>query len=214
MPEIRLTNPPAQRPHSRMESRHSTTAGAGAAPASTPATAAAAATVPDGWIAQAIHVLRYVISHPPLESFRYLKSKDAPFIVQFAKYGFCGVVATLSHTAAAWWFSVHWFPAFDGAPKDVLKWNQIYANLWALPIGNMVAYLTNVIWVFTGGRHNRWLEFALFSLVNLVSGVAGILAGPFLRDWLQTGWWIAQLMLIVTSALVNFCCRKFIVFQK
>ena len=161
-----------------------------------------------------LHVLRYLFTHPPGQTFRYFNSKDAPFLVQFAKYGFCGVVATLSHTAAAWWFSQHWFPAFDGAPKEVLKWNQIYANLWALPIGNLVAYVTNVLWVFTGGRHNRWKEFGLFSLINVVSGVAGILAGPFLRDALHTGWWIAQLMLIVTSALVNFVCRKFFVFQK
>lgn len=168
----------------------------------------------DSWVAQAKQVWHYAAHHPPLETFHFLKSKDAPFIVQFAKYGFCGVMATLSHTAAAWWFSKHWFPAFDGAPKDVLKWNQIYANLWALPIGNFVAYFTNVIWVFTSGRHNRWIEFSLFSLVNLISGVAGILAGPFLRSALQTGWWIAQLILILTSALVNFICRKFIVFQK
>lgn len=170
--------------------------------------------VPDGLVAQSIHVLRCILTHPPLDTFHYLKSKEAPFVVQFAKYGFCGVVATVSHTAMAWWFSQHWFPAFEGAPKDVLKWNQIYANLWALPIGNAVAYATNAVWVFTGGRHGRWVEFALFSLINVISGVAGIFAGPFLRDALQTGWWVAQLMLIVTSALVNFVCRKFFVFQK
>lgn len=169
---------------------------------------------PDGLIAQSRHVLRFLFSHPPLETFHYFKSKEAPFVVQFAKYGFCGVVATVTHTAMAWWFSQHWFPAFEGAPRDVLKWNQIYANLWALPIGNVVAYVTNAIWVFTGGRHGRWTEFGLFSLINVISGVAGIFAGPFLRDALHTGWWIAQLMLIVTSALVNFICRKFLVFQK
>jgi putative flippase GtrA len=178
-------------------------------PAPSPRTA-----VPDGLIAQSLYVLRYLLTHPPRETFHYFKSKEAPFVVQFAKYGFCGVVATASHTAAAWWFSQHWFPAFDGAPKDVLKWNQIYANLWALPIGNVVAYVTNAVWVFTGGRHGRWKEFALFSLINAISGVAGILAGPFLRESLQTDWWIAQLMLIITSALVNFICRKFFVFQK
>jgi putative flippase GtrA len=169
---------------------------------------------PDGLVAQSLHTLRFLFSHHPLETFRYFKSKEAPFVVQFAKYGFCGVIATLSHTAAAWVFSKYWFPAFDGAPRDVLKWNQIYANLWALPIGNVVAYATNVLWVFTSGRHGRLKEFALFSLINVISGVAGILAGPFLRDALQTGWWIAQLMLILTSAMVNFICRKFLVFQK
>jgi putative flippase GtrA len=172
------------------------------------------AAAPAGLVAQAVFLLRYLFTHPPGQSLRYFNSKDAPFLIQFAKYGFCGVVATLSHTAAAWWFSRHWFPAFHGAPQDVLQWNQIYANLWALPIGNLVAYATNALWVFSGGRHNRWKEFALFSLINLISGVAGILAGPLLREALQTGWWVAQLMLILTSALVNFVCRKFFVFQK
>jgi putative flippase GtrA len=171
------------------------------------------APIPMGLVAQTMYVGRFILSNPPRATFLFLKSKEAPFIVQFAKYGFCGVVATVSHTAMAWFFSQHWFPAFDGAPKDVLRWNQIYANLWAFPIGNLVAYATNAIWVFTGGRHGRGLEFLLFSLINVVSGVAGIFAGPFLRDALQTGWWAAQLMLIVTSALVNFICRKFIVFR-
>jgi len=167
-----------------------------------------------GLVRQSVEVARFLLTHPPAESLRYLNSKDAPFVVQFAKYGFCGVIATLTHTAAAWYFSKHWFPAFHGAPTDVLKWNQIYANLWALPIGNLVAYATNVLWVFTGGRHSRLFEFTLFSLVNVISGVAGILAGPFLRETLQTGWWVAQSMLIVTSTIVNFLCRKFLVFQK
>ena len=169
---------------------------------------------PKGLVGQSLFVLRFALTHSPLATLRYINSKDAPFVIQFAKYGFCGAVATLSHNAAAWWFSTHWFPAFHGAPTDVLKWNQIYANLWALPIGNLVAYATNSLWVFTGGRHSRLKEFTLFSLINLVSGLAGILAGPALRDALHTGWWIAQLMLIVTSALVNFLCRKFLVFQK
>jgi len=183
-------------------------------PSSTSSPTPSAVAVPAGLLAQTVHVMRHVLTHPPLESFYYLKSKEAPFVVQFAKYGFCGVVATVSHTAMAWWFSRHWYPAFDGAPSEVLKWNQIYANLWALPVGNVVAYVTNAIWVFTGGRHGRWVEFGLFSLINVISGVAGIFGGPFLRDALGTGWWMAQLMLIVTSALVNFVCRKFFVFSK
>lgn len=189
-------------------------------PAAATAPSAAAdppiAPAPKGLIAQSLFVLRFALTHPPLTTLRYVNSKDAPFVVQFAKYGFCGVVATLSHTLAAWWFSTHWFPAFHGAPTEVLKWNQIYANLWALPIGNLVAYATNSLWVFTSGRHSRLKEFTLFSLINLVSGLAGIFAGPFLRDAFNsdTGWLVAQLSLIITSTLVNFLCRKFLVFQK
>lgn len=165
-------------------------------------------------MAQSLYVLRYVFTHTWEESFRYLKSTEAPFVVQFVKYGFCGVIALVAHNAAAWWFSRHTFPAFDGAPAETLKWNQIYANLCALPIGNVVAYATNAVWVFTGGRHGRWVEFLLFTLINVISGAAGIFAGPYLRDSLGTDWWVAQATLVVTSALVNFVCRKFLVFQK
>lgn len=159
-------------------------------------------------------VWRFVTTHRLAESWRWLVSKEAPGVVQFAKYGVCGVLATLAHNVAAWWFSRTLFPAFDGAPLETLKWNQIRANLLALPIGNVVAYVANALWVFTGGRHRRSVEFLLFSLVTLLSGAAGILAGPWLRGWLGTGWWAAQLTLIVASVLVNFVCRKFIVFLK
>lgn len=167
-----------------------------------------------GWVGQIRDVLRFVTTHSLAESWQWLISKDAPTVVQFAKYGACGVLATLAHNVAAWWFSRSLFPAFEGAPVESLKWNQIYANLLALPIGNVVAYVANVLWVFTSGRHRRSVEFLLFTLVTLISGGAGILAGPWLRDWLGTGWWAAQLSLIVASVLVNFLCRKFFVFLR
>jgi putative flippase GtrA len=105
-------------------------------------------------------------------------------------------------------------PAFEGLPQQELAHNQIMANVVALALSNMVAYVTNVLWVFTGGRHNRWIEFGLFTLVNAVSGLAGIFAGPFLRVHLPIGWTVAQAALIITSTLVNFVCRKFLVFQR
>ena len=66
---------------------------------------------------------------------------------------------------------------------------------------------------FTGGRHHRVIEFLIFTAINVVSGAAGIFAGPMLRGVLGTSWWLAQASLIVTSALVNFVCRKFLVFK-
>jgi putative flippase GtrA len=174
--------------------------------------------VPDssapGILLQIADVWRFVRTHRPIESYRYLISKEAPFIVQFAKYGCCGLLAFLVHNGTAWWLSRTIFPAFHGLEQQVLARNQIYANLVALGISNVVAYVTNVLWVFTSGRHNRLVEFGLFTLVNAISGLAGIFAGPFLRQHLPIGWVAAQAALVVTSAIINFVCRKFLVFQR
>jgi putative flippase GtrA len=163
---------------------------------------------------QVREVWGFVRTHRLGESYRYFISRDAPFVVQFVKYGCCGVVAFLSHNVTAWWLSRTWFPAFEGLPQEVLARNQIHANLVALALSNLVAYVTNALWVFTGGRHHRWVEFGLFTLVNAISGAAGIFAGPFLRAHLPIGWTVAQVALILTSTLVNFVCRKFLVFQR
>ncbi len=171
-------------------------------------------TVRPGLTAQLGQVVAYHRTHRLGETLAFLASKDAPFIVQFAKYGFCGGIAFITQNVIAYWLSKTYFPAFDGLPVAVLKQNQIYANLVALAASNLVAYITNVLWVFTGGRHSRLVEFLIFSAVNVVSGTAGILAGPWLRDVIGTNWWVAQASLIVTSTLVNFVCRKFFVFAK
>ncbi|MGI8604819.1 MAG: GtrA family protein [Verrucomicrobiales bacterium] len=159
-------------------------------------------------------VWRFALTHRWQETFAFLKSKDAPFVVQFLKYGVCGGIAFISHNGVAFWLSVTAFPAIEGLDQTALAKNQIYANIAALAVSNLVAYITNVLWVFTGGRHHRVVEFLMFTAVNVVSGLAGILLGPYLRAHLGTSWWIAQVTLIVTSALVNFVCRKFFVFHK
>jgi len=164
--------------------------------------------------AQVQTVWAFARRHTVRETYAFLISKEAPFIVQVAKYGFCGVIATIVHNGVAWWLSLSVFPAFEGLEPAELQRNQINANLVALAVSNVVAYVSNALWVFTGGRHGRGVEFLLFSTVTLISGLAGILAGPFLRASLGTNWWIAQLTMIITAALVNFVCRKFFVFQK
>jgi putative flippase GtrA len=170
-------------------------------------------------IEQAFTVWRYARAHSLRETFAYLKGKEAPFIVQFFKYGLCGFIAFITHNGVAFWLSRTVFPAMPSLPaaagltQDALGDNQAYANWAALAVSNIVAYVTNVLWVFTGGRHHRVIEFVIFTAINVVSGAAGIFAGPMLRGVLGTSWWIAQATLIVTSALVNFVCRKFLVFK-
>ena len=145
-----------------------------------------------------------------------LTAKDAPWMIQFAKYGFCGVAAVVAHNLAVYWLNYNYLP-FRGdvaeALSDTEKSNNLMiANLIAFPIGNFVAYFSNLIIVFEGGRHSRWKEFVYFTVISFISWFVGLMGGPVLvRYGLNPDF--AQLGFVITSALVNFVCRKFIIFK-
>lgn len=151
-------------------------------------------------------------------TFLWVTSKEAPVLFQFMKYGFCGVFATAVQIGLFTLVSHTWLPAHDylvdGGIDDALKErNSILSNLIAFPFSNLAAYLANIYLVFTRGRHRGATEFLLFTAISLTSFGAGLAAGPIL---ISRGLnpWIAQATLVVTSALVNFVLRKFIVFLK
>jgi putative flippase GtrA len=105
--------------------------------------------------------------------------------------------------------------AFDR--KAVREKHSLINNSLAFLFAGALAYALNVMFVFTPGRHSKWMEITLFVLVSLVSYVGGIAAvklvfnvfgeGPLLSI-------IANFGFAVTSAMVNFVCRKFIIFAK
>jgi putative flippase GtrA len=148
------------------------------------------------------------------EFWRWLLSPSAPFIVQFGKYGFCGGLAFIAHSGVVLLLSKTVNPAMDGLglPDAVRSQRLLVNNLIAFPIGNLVAYCTNALFVFKGGRHSRWREFALFTAVSGVSMIIGLLVGPALINSFGVSTVVAQFSIAVTSALVNFACRKFFVF--
>jgi putative flippase GtrA len=159
---------------------------------------------------------RYLFTHSPRESWAWIGSKEAPFIVQLGKYGLCGVAAVLTHNLIAIQLAKTVFPAMEGSglTDTQMAYNQIYSNAVALVISNFVAYFLNVLWVFTPGRHSRWKEFGLFTLVNSISGGIGLAAGPVLRPVIGASFLHAQIVIVITSAIVNFLCRKFLIFEK
>jgi putative flippase GtrA len=162
---------------------------------------------------------------PLLQSFAFIRlhglwkslhMKEAPWLIQFGKYGLCGVAAVVAHNALVYLINAYWIPfTVEAAPEltDAKRSNhQILANLIAFPFGNAVAYATNALWVFTGGRHHRVGGFFYFTAISFVSFLAGVLGGPiFVRVGLNPHF--AQLGLVVTSAMVNYVCRKFFVFK-
>lgn len=153
--------------------------------------------------------------HPTLA---LLRSRDAPVTFQFSKYVIFGGVTTIVHLGLFIFFSHTIFPAHDylvegGVPVDVQERNAIVSNLLAFPIAAAVNYLFNVKFVFTSGRHSRVREIFLFIGISFLSFAVGLVSGPFfISRGLNT--WLAQASLMITSALVNFACRKFIVFLR
>ncbi len=151
--------------------------------------------------------------------FPWMVSKEAPPIVQFAKYALFGAVTTVVHNVIVVALGCTVLPAFPGLmgepiPTELRQHHLLLANLIAFPVGNVVAYLGNVMWVFTPGRHSKWREFWLFTGIAAFSFGVGLFGGPILIGWFGISSGLAQIGLIVTSALVNFVCRKFLVFSK
>ncbi len=148
-------------------------------------------------------------------------SRDAHPLLQFIKYGICGVAATLVHQGIFFALSYTIIPAGDGivingVPIDdhTRYWNGVINNLIAIGPSCMVAYITNVLWVFTPGRHSRAREMTMFFSIAAVGNLAGLIGGPMLIKWFGIPTWMSQLTFIFTSFLVNFLCRKFLIFKK
>lgn len=143
-----------------------------------------------------------------------LNARDTHPFVQFIKYGICGV-GSLIVGQTIWFMLSAWvWPALDSdLPKEVRALHSTYNNIIAFFFGNLFAYFTNSLWVFTPGRHHRVMEFIYFSLISTLGFVIGLAAGPMLIQMYGIDTLVAQLALVVASAMVNFVCRKFFVFK-
>ena len=146
----------------------------------------------------------------------YFLGRDVHPLMQFTKYGVAGVIATATHVAVFYALS-HWvLEATDPALGSVERsWRAAVNNTVAFLFSNTVAYLLNAAFVFTRGRHAGRVELMLFFVV---SGVSLLLAlavssGVLIRLF-DASTHIAVAANVVTSVMVNFVCRKFLVFQK
>ncbi len=148
-------------------------------------------------------------------------SHDAHPLLQFVKYGVCGVMAVVVHNAIFYALAYTRFPAIEGMTigdqplSDGLRArNVVICNSVGFAFANVVAYLTNVLWVFRSGRHHRVLEFVLFTLVALIGFVAGLAGGPLLIKLFGISTHIAQFLFVFTSVVVNYLSRKFLIFKR
>lgn len=148
-------------------------------------------------------------------------------LLQFIKYALAGGLATMTHIAvfhlAAWLL----FPALQKKDHLVRLFNlklreiderhraknSMICNILAFMIANLVAYVTNVLWVFTAGRHSFIVEISLFYAVSGLSVLIGtVLMGILIKRFgmLTTYAFCAN---IVSAVLINYAVRKFFIFQ-
>jgi putative flippase GtrA len=153
---------------------------------------------------------------------RHVLSHDAHPLLQFVKYGVCGAAAFIVHIVVVNIFGATVFPFHDEIADGVRKTNTMINNSLGFLVSCAFAYWTNINFVFKSGRHGRMKEIYLFFAISAVSFFAGLATVPVIFDMIlehfpQVGKYaqhIATLSFAVTSALVNFVCRKFIIFDK
>ena len=85
-----------------------------------------------------------------------LKSRQVPGLIQFAKYGFCGVIATVTHIAIVYAIGLTVNPAVgEQIPKELKETRTMWNNTAAFFLSGVVAYLLNLALVFSPGRHDK-----------------------------------------------------------
>ena len=144
-----------------------------------------------------------------------LLSRETPFLIQFGKYGVCGLISVVAFLLVA--FLGQWlFPDsfFQDLPSGMRAKNIALLHLVAFLPSNFIAYALNRWLVFTPGRHSAKKEIILFTVVSFLSFVLGEILPLWLVKTINVPTIVANLSFVVSSALVNFIARKFLVFEK
>jgi putative flippase GtrA len=152
--------------------------------------------------------------------FTRIRERRVPPLMQFLTYAMCGVMATVVHTGTVTVLSLTIFPAGKGMIVDgmvldeaVRKTNLLINNCVGFPLGCIVAYITNILFVFTPGKHSRLKELALFFGVAACGFFPSLWIIDVLVGRYNVPSIVAQCAFIVTSFLVNFLMRKFVIFK-
>ena len=152
---------------------------------------------------------------------------DYPTLIQFIKYALAGTFATVVHIIifhlAAWKIfpalqakdhAVRFFKLSIRSVNDTIRaHNSIIDNCIAFLVSNMVAYITNMLWVFQGGKYHFLIELLLFYAVSGTSVLFGtMLMGLLIKRFglLTTYAFGANL---ITEVMFNYVMRKFFIFS-
>lgn len=149
-----------------------------------------------------------------------VRAHEVPGLIQFAIYGICGGLATAIYVGTSLFLSYKLIPAMggmivNGAPitHNHRARNALINNSIAFMLANVVAYVTNVMFVFRPGLHGPAIEFLLFTAGSGASFGISQLAGPYLIKRFGLPTEVALATNVIASILLNFVIRKFIVFK-
>jgi len=152
---------------------------------------------------------------------------DSDNIIQFIKYALAGGLATITHIVIFHFIGWKIFPSLQEKDHAVNFFNlsiqkvndatrarnSMIGNGIAFLISNMVAYITNILWVFQGGKYHFIIELLFFYAVSGVSVFLGtILMGILIKRFgILTTYAFASN--IVTAVMINYIVRKFFIFN-
>lgn len=149
-----------------------------------------------------------------------IRERNVPALMQFVVYGICGGLATVVFLGTVITLSMTIVPAYEGMTvngqpiTDALRAKDLLINnTIGFLIANVVAYVTNILFVFKTGRHHPVMEFLYFTMVSGVSFAISQVAGPWLVSRFGVATNVAILTNLVTSMMLNFVARKFFVFK-
>ena len=152
---------------------------------------------------------------------------DSATVLQFIKYGLAGGLATITHITifhlAAWKIfpslqekdhAVRFFKISIKKVSDARRAkNSVASNFIAFLISNMVAYITNILWVFEGGKYHFVIEILMFYAVSGISVFLGTILMGFLINRFGILTTYAFGSNIFTAVMINYAVRKFFIFN-
>jgi putative flippase GtrA len=153
--------------------------------------------------------------------------REAHPVVQFIKYGLAGGLATVVDVLVFYFLSWKVFPALTADDAVVKLLGMSIAEIDEITrsrhyllnktitffFSNLTAYIVNILWVFKPGRHKKWVEFALFYAVSIVSFSLGTFLGWFVIAVLGLTTTAAYVANLFASLMINYACRKYWVFK-
>lgn len=148
-------------------------------------------------------------------------------LIQFIKYGISGGISTVVHICLFYWMATKILPALNehdviasllnlnvqDVSQAIRARNSMVDNIVAFLFSNLTAYIINIYWVFSPGRHHPILEFLFFFTVSGIAILIGSTLMGFLIHTHGTTTTTAFLSNILTSLLINFFIRKHVIFK-
>ena len=152
---------------------------------------------------------------------------DPATITQFIKYGLAGGLATVTHITVFHLVAWKIFPSLQEKDHAVRFFkisiqkvndaqrarNSVASNFIAFLFSNMVAYITNILWVFEGGKYHFIIEILMFYAVSGISVFLGTMLMGFLINRFGILTTYAFGSNIFTAVMINYAVRKFFIFH-